>query len=283
MRIIVSVDKIIAEFQDIRITDFRKFYLQLRNYSGFKDQRFKGYLFNFSIYSGEECMFFSYANYYERTDVEGVPQKPLYTLRLETSPINYIRHNEIIEMIKSISEKMYFVSADVAYDIPLPLENIIVLSKNNNRKMKIRKEDGITRYFGKGYQRKTDSYCRIYDKAEQLRTEKGIEVEGELSRIEIVYKPDSRIKFDEISIIPPLQGDKFLGKIIDDLSWCNAKRRQQILNMQVGKGKYSPHIRREIKKILATQVDINFNQLASEEWSNIMSVPVNTLLIDYAV
>ncbi|MNG38968.1 hypothetical protein D3C84_1268580 [compost metagenome] len=53
--------------------------------------------------------------------------------------------------------------------------------------------------------------------------------------------------------------------------------------MQVGKGKYSPYIRREIKKILATQVDINFNQLASEEWANIMSVPVNTLLRGYAI
>ena len=273
MTVKIKVDKVVFDFCDIKFTDFMNFYISIRKDPSFQEVRSKGYNFGFSVNHGENCMFFSYENYQERT--AEVPHKPLYTLRLETAPINFKKYRNIIDQINRISGAVNFVSADVAYDLPVPLMRVFVMCNDDRRKINL---CGTTRYFGWGDQRKQNGYCRVYDKAEQLRVERQIFLRGDLSRIEIVYKPDRPVPFKEIMNKPPQQGIDYFGVIIDDLSWCRAKRRMQILNKQIGIGEETQYIRREIKKTLANQVEINFNQLASEDWANIISVPVKALL-----
>lgn len=38
-------------------------------------------------------------------------------------------------------------------------------------------------------------YCCFYDKKKELKEKYGIEIEGERSRVEIVYRPDSKTRF----------------------------------------------------------------------------------------
>jgi hypothetical protein len=277
--ILVSVDKVIIDFCDIRQSDFIKFYILMwKDFcsNSFKTNKPNGYLYPFSLYHNEDCMFFSYANYKEKEFKKGFPHKPTYTLRLETSPINLIKHKNVIGKIKAMCGDIHFVSADVAYDIPFPLHTVFVMSNDNRRKIYIPHEL-TTRYFGEGTQRKQNGYCRIYDKAAQLREQKNYRIDGDLSRIEIVYKPESRISFNEVAKHPPKQNKDYFAKIIDDLTWCKPKRRLEIINMQLRDGKYSQYLRREIKNTLTNQVDINFNQLASDEWANIMDAPASAL------
>lgn len=237
-----------------------------------------GYVFRFSLFADESYLFIQYMNYKEREYIEGELHKPLYTLRLETAPINLITHADIIQEIKAMCEGIYFVSADVAYDVTVPMHQVFVMSNHDSRKINPDYQD--TWYFGWPDERKKNAYCRIYDK---IAEQKGNpEVDGELTRIEIVYKPDGRIKFYEVMTYPPQQNEYYYAKIIDDLSCCKERRRKQILNQQRGLAEYSWHIRNEIKKSLANQVDIDFNQLASEEWANIMNAPASALINEKA-
>lgn len=236
------VDKVVFNFCDITMSDFRCFYHSISKSPSFRRVKSKGYIYGFSINHNEDCMFFSYGNYQE---ISAVPHKPFYTLRLETAPINFNKYSNVIDEIMRICGLANFVSADVAYDLPLPLTRVFVMCNDNRRKINL---CGTTRYFGWGNQRKQNGYCRIYDKANQLRAEKGILVVGDLSRIEIVYKPKRPIPCTEIIKIPPEQSKDYYGKIIDDLSWCTAKRRMQILDKQIGVAEETQYIRREIKK-----------------------------------
>lgn len=277
MHISVSVDKIRIDFCNIRQTDFFRFYYfwALKQPSIKTKQKPTGYIYRFSLYSGtEDYMFIQYINWKEKECIEGTPHKPLYTLRLETAPINLIKHKEIINKFMDMCEGIYFVSADVAYDVPVPMQRVFVMSNHDSRKINPEYPDSW--YFGWPTDRGKDAYCRVYDKIAEQKGDP--EVDGELTRIEIVYRPDWRIKFYEITKYPPQQTEYYYAKIIDDLSWCKARRRTQILNQQQGHGEHSLHIRKEIKKSLANQVDIDFNQLASNEWANIMNAPASALI-----
>lgn len=273
MTIQMDIDKVVFDFVGIKFSSFLYLYQCLRQDTTFRDVYNKGYIYNFAINYSDDCMFFSYLNYRERESGNG--HAALYTLRLETNPMNFAKYQDIIDLVSEISSDAKFVSADVAYDVPLPMERIFVMSQDNRRKIRL---DNDTRYFGKGEQRKHNGYCRIYNKAAELREQKQVPFDGDLTRIEIVYKPLERIHYSDVFKHPPRHNDYYYGKIIDDLSWCTPKMRQRILNKQVGIGRESQYIRREIKKALANQVDIDFNRLASEHWENKMSVPVKTLI-----
>lgn len=111
MRIKVSVDKIRIDFCNIRQSDFMRFLLRATKWGIFNINLPPiGYVFTFSLFAGESYLFIQYMNFKEREFIEGEPHKSLYTLRLETAPINLITHADIIQEIKAMCEGIYFVT-----------------------------------------------------------------------------------------------------------------------------------------------------------------------------
>lgn len=139
----------------------------------------------------------------------------LYTLRLETRPEQLERFSEIMEELRDMASDIDFVSCDVAYDVPVALGDVFIASKDMRRKLRPYKG---TRYFGLPHQRKQNGYFRVYDKELELREWRGIRIEGNLTRIEMVYKPEKRIRLADIGLHPPEQNTHYFASIITDWS-----------------------------------------------------------------
>ncbi|MGW6661577.1 hypothetical protein [Peribacillus sp. NPDC055009] len=70
--------------------------------------------------------------------------KPVGKLHIETHPKNIVAFSTLLNRLKAISKGVYFIATDVAFDVPVPLNNILVTS-NTGRKMNL---FNGTRYFG---------------------------------------------------------------------------------------------------------------------------------------
>jgi hypothetical protein len=138
------------------------------------------------------------------------PKGRAYTLRVETHP-EYIPHfMDVLAPLIERAKEIYFIWCDVAYDVPVQMDNVFVMSNDNRRKINMEKG---TRYYGEKHQRKTDAYCRIYDKKKQLG-EKGIIIDGDLTRIEIGYKPV--ILLNQVLENPPNHNKDYVTWIITE-------------------------------------------------------------------
>ncbi|EFM12534.1 replication initiation factor family [Paenibacillus curdlanolyticus YK9] len=197
-----------------------------------------------------------------------------YTLRLETRPEYYEQFTDELEEIRRQTSGVYFVSCDIAYDITISLDNVFVGSKDMRRELNLYKG---TRYFGEAHQRKQDGYCRVYDKQLELWERHRIQTDGELTRIEIVYKPESRIPLTDIINHPPTQNRQYFASIIEDWTVLPAKQVERVRNWQIGENTYTRYIRETIKQLLADR-SIDFDQLASEQWEAMLAKPCAALL-----
>lgn len=156
----------------------------------------------------------------------------------------------------------------------MPLTDVFVASHHMRRKLRQYKG---TRYFGLPHQRKQNGYCRVYDKKLELRQRRGIEIEGDLTRIEIVYKPELRIPLTDILQYPPEQNRHYFAGVIEDWTKLHAKQIERIRKWQTGADTYTRQIRESIKKTLADRA-IDFNRLASERWEQMMAKPYAAIL-----
>lgn len=201
--------------------------------------------------------------------------KPFGKLRLETHPKHLSEFSTLLKRLKEICSDIYFVSTDVAFDISLPLNNIFVTS-NTGRQMNIFQG---TRYFGGKGQRGKHGYCRIYDKREELAS-RGIVIDDELTRVEIVYKPTKPIKLEELLIGPPSLNKLYTGTIIN-LDKQVTPIYKAIISLLSGKmaiNEFSRHYRRVLKKQLDSQEQLNFDQMLQSAWSEQISIIKGFLL-----
>ncbi|GEC93734.1 hypothetical protein BBR01nite_60650 [Brevibacillus brevis] len=138
--------------------------------------------------------------------------------------------------------------------------------------------EGTTRYFGLPHQRKTNGYCRIYDKRLELWERQKIMLDHELSRIEIVYKPDQKILLTDVNVHPPEQNKQYFAAVVPDWSELPKRRLEQIRNLRDGVDMYDRRIRTAVKETLAAQYHVDFNRLAREQWESLVEVPCTALL-----
>jgi hypothetical protein len=129
-----------------------------------------------------------------------------------------------------------------------------------------------TRYFGLPHQRKQNGFCRAYDKALELWQRHGIGLEGNLTRIEMVYKPEIRMALQDIGRYPPEQNRQYFASVVEDWSMFTAKQAERIQSWQIGMEMYTRHVRENVKKTLAKRT-IDFNRLASEQWIELLKKP----------
>ncbi|MCM3034096.1 hypothetical protein [Niallia sp. MER 6] len=202
--------------------------------------------------------------------------KPFGKLRLETHPKYLSEFSTLLKKLKEISRDIYFVSTDVAFNIPLPLNNIFVTS-NTGRQMNIFQG---TRYFGGKGQRRKHGYCRIYDKKEELAS-KGIVINDELTRVEIVYKPTRPIKLEELLIEPPSFNKLYTGTIINLDNQLTPIYKAILICLLSGKmaiNEFSRHYRRVLKKQLDSQEQIDFDHVLQSAWVEQISTIKGILL-----
>ncbi|WP_249704710.1 hypothetical protein [Bacillus zhangzhouensis] len=196
-------------------------------------------------------------------------RKPFGKLRVETHPRYLQEFSTLLKMLKEMSQGVYFVSADIAFDFPIHLSNLLITS-NTGREMNIFQG---TRYFGGKGQRGKHGYCRVYDKKKELAT-KSIDIDRELTRIEIVYKPGKVKLFEELLTEIPSFNKLYTGVIINPEKTITPIHKAILICLMSGKmaiNEFSRHYRRVLKKHLATQEQINFDNMLKNVWVDQLS------------
>ncbi|MEC2074003.1 MULTISPECIES: replication initiation factor family protein [Bacillaceae] len=189
--------------------------------------------------------------------------KPVGKLHIETHPNNIEAFSTLLNALEKISKGVYFIATDVAFDIPVPLNNVFVTS-NTGRKMNL---FNGTRYFGGKGQRGKNGFCRIYDKKQEL-LKRGL-IKDELTRVEIVYKSSGKIELKELVQHPPSFNKYYSGWVINTDIRITPIYKAMIICLQNGDmtiNEFSRHYRRVMKKQLNNQETINFDQLIESEW-----------------
>lgn len=271
MKATISIDKFVMEYKDVPLGAY---------YGLIRDAAMNGFQMKETVYWGEYCyelhirkekkayLHVFYKNFRET-------KGHLHTLRLETRPEHYLHFYELLEPIRKVASRIYFVGCDVAYDVRTSLEHVVVIPMHGKRKMT---HEGTTRYFGLPCQRKTNGYCRIYDKKLELWEKQKIMLDHELSRIEIVYKPDKKILLTDVSGHPPEQNKQYFAAVVPDWSELPKRRSEQIRNLRDGVDMYDRRIRKAVKETLVARYHVDFNQLAREQWESLVEVPCAVLL-----
>lgn len=138
--------------------------------------------------------------------------KPYYSARLEVNPqkINK-QHEQALHMIQSeigSLEMCLLRGMDIAWDIPVMKENVIVIPKTGREENRVKG----TRYYG---YRGKDGYLKIYDKKKELEEVQGCKVDLEhLTRIEYHYKNDIGIPLSELDNKLDIQPSKFYDVVL---------------------------------------------------------------------
>ena len=129
---------------------------------------------------------------YDRAD------KRAYSLDMLRIKVNPNKHagtpllDAVMGILREYSREGYLVRYDYAIDVPVALNDVLVVSS--------RKEKGLykgTRYFG---QRHKHGYLKIYDKGKEQ------DLDTELTRIEYTLVPDEVPSWDNIVIRAPAEG-----------------------------------------------------------------------------
>ena len=266
MKASVSIDKFVMEYKEVPLAAY---------YGLMREAAMNGFPMKETVYWGDYCyelhirkgneayLHVFYKNFRET-------ERHLHTLRLETRPEHYLHFSQLLEPIRRVASGIYFVGCDVAYDVPTSLENVVVIPADMRRKMT---HCGTTRYFGLPHQRKTNGYCRIYDKRLELWEEQGIAIGHEWSRMEMVYKPDQKVLLSDVGRHPPKQNEKYFAAVVTDWDVLPRKRAEQIRNMRDGVNMYTQRIRKAVKETLANPYHVDFNGLAREQWESLVEVP----------
>jgi hypothetical protein len=262
----VSMDKLAVEYREMPAGYFMSWYGRLMFQQKYKIRRTEyKKIFVIQLHIRLERGVYLHVFYQNFRETSG----GLYTLRLETRPEYYERFSEWLAEFRQNTASIDFVSCDVAYDVSIPLSDVFVVSNHMRRKLRLHKG---TRYFGLPHQRKQDGYCRVYDKKLELWQRHCIQIDAELTRIEMVYKPEFRIPLMDILDYPPQHSRQYFASVIDDWTVFTEKDAKRIRNWQEGTDIYSRHIRESIKKKLADRA-LDFDRMASEKWVSLMAIP----------
>jgi hypothetical protein len=151
------------------------------------------------------------------------------------------------------------------------MSNVFIASKTG-RNMNV--YEG-SRYYGRKDESKAHAFCRNYDKKAE-RMSKGIEETGECTRVELVYRPDEKIPLESVIQFPPKFNDYYTCSVIADLQGVRAEKRAMILALQHGlmtPDELSKHHRSSIRELMAQQQPVDFDALAAQHWTDLITVP----------
>ncbi|MED4907663.1 hypothetical protein P9761_05370 [Brevibacillus centrosporus] len=133
-----------------------------------------------------------------------------------------------------------------------------------------------TRYFGRKSQRQQAGYCRVYDKRKEQEERKGKKTVGELTRVEIVYRPAEKIPMESLIQYPPQFNNLYFCQVLNDLTPLKPEKRAIALAVQNGlmtMDEFTPHHKRTIMQLLADQETVDFDEIAYEQWEENVLVP----------
>ncbi|MNO47731.1 hypothetical protein D3C76_380540 [compost metagenome] len=262
----VSIDRIVVDFTNV----YWKFFNPLRQWlSDYYNASFyvkeKGFKYRVRVREGKHWAYLSYQLVYAR-----LARK--HTLRLECPPDSLVHFQSWISEIGNHATEILYVRSDVAFDIPLPLTELFVLSLTG-RNMKKRKG---TFYSNKRHQRQVAGYCRVYDKKLELLQRRGVSIEGDLTRFEIVYKPDEKIPMSVLVQFPPQFNRLYLCSQVVGLEQMKPKLQQRVNGLMSGEleqKQVTGYYRREIEKQMRQRPTLDFNKVAEEQWEDVITIP----------
>ncbi|MBN3524081.1 hypothetical protein [Paenibacillus apiarius] len=105
-------------------------------------------------------------------------------------------------------------------------------------------------------------------------------IDHELTRIEIVYKPEKRIPLAELLHHPPEQNKQYFAAVVTDWDSLPKKRAEQAQRLRDGADieEVTPYIRKKVKETLAPSSQVDFNELAREAWEPLLEELCGVLL-----
>lgn len=261
----LSIDRIVIKYRDVYWSFFNPFKQSICDYYGIKEYIGKtGFKYHLHIRECPDRYFhISYQLCY-------APKSKKHPLRIETHPDHLEHFKPILDALRAHASSIWFVRCDVAFDIPRPMNQVFTASRTGRR---MNLYEG-TRYYGGKRQRQQAGYCRVYDKREEQRERKRKDIGGELTRVEIVYKPEEKILMDSLVQFPPTLNNLYSCFILTDVTPLKPEKRAMLLVVHQGlmtMDDFTPHHRRMIQKLLESQETIDFDQIAQKQWGENMS------------
>lgn len=164
----------------------------------------QSFYYNYVVSIDEDNSF--WFGFCHNTEMRSTNDKLLYNFTIEFNP-NKIKDNKILMYLLNLSGEWYIKSYDLALDIKVSILDIIFDMSGKHSSMMLNNGfDDKTIYLGKGENR-----VKIYNK----KRESNLNINGELTRIEISHKMDDfnisdtyKLKFD--GKFPSLYLNKYL-------------------------------------------------------------------------
>ncbi|MFS0556351.1 hypothetical protein [Brevibacillus fortis] len=275
MKAKVSIDKFVVEYTDVTFGAYYGLVIRAAK---------SGELYKQTMYHGD-----GYSHELHLRKADGAylhvfyrnwrePEGSTYTLRLETRPEYYFHFKGVLDRLRRVANGIYYVNCDLAYDVQASMKDVVVFPNDGRRKMKHYKG---TRYFGDKHQRKTNGFCRNYNKRLELLENQNVVIDHELTRIEIVDKPEKRIPVEELLHHPPKQNKHYFAAVVTDWGNLPKKRAQQARQLRDGveiEKKKDWYTRKVVKETLAPSSQVDFNELAREAWEPLLEELCGVLL-----
>jgi len=219
----VSVDRMVLEYKDVYWNFFNEFKRRICDFYGITEYiGNKGFKYHLHIKETKEVyMHISFQPYHE-------PKSMKHTLRIESHPEHLLTFRHILDRLRQNASSIWFIRCDVAFDIPKPMSQVFTVSRTGRR---MNRFEG-TRYYGRENQRQQHGYCRIYDKREEQLQRKGRQMEGELTRMEIVYAPKEKIQMEYMIQYPPTFNRLYTCTVLDDMMKIKPEKRAMVLAIQ---------------------------------------------------
>lgn len=262
----VSIDRIVIDFTDVYWDFFNEFHKRICHFYGVKmTVGERGFQYRIRINTGEQFLHISYKLVY-------APKTRKNTLRIEAYPKSLVYFRYWLEQIRDFANEILLVRCDVAFDIPVPINDLFTMS-TKGRKLRLFKG---TRYYNGKHQRQENGYCRVYDKKRQLLETGRQKIRGERTRMEIVYAPKGKIPLASLVQYPPQFNSKYLCAVLTDLSKFTPKVGRLVQEIQLGElfpQDLKPYYRKQIQNQMNSQDVINLNELAAEQWQEAITLP----------
>lgn len=279
----VSMDKMTIEFKDIHMEFFIQYVfgdLKKNSYVELEedeDKKSKAFVYTVKVKRGLYkglCITYQHIGW-------GITKDNRYSLWLRINPKNLEFFTDLFKTLRENSSAVNFVRGEIAFDIPRHLDDVLLFpyrKRNFNYCVD-------TTYYGEREDQGKHGYCRFYDKKKHLREEKGIEIEGERSRVEITWFPKYKERFllSELPTRTPDFNNIYQSFVITERAALEPKWKSVVdaLTRRITHlFDYSSNDRRKLRNALTSQFEIDFNALLAQQWKTLVEPFVDLILLD---
>lgn len=269
----VSVDRIIIEYTRVSLDFFNSYIAKnLCDYYHANINPNSSKAFHYTVCFKENDGHYLHLSYKLMSEKKATH----YTLWAETNPEYMVTFRNVFKTLSRNAKEINFVLCDVAFDIPYATHEVFLISRTG-RKPSYYKN---TTYYGTGKDRRKHGYCRFYDKKKQLREVEKKDVVGELSRVEMVYRPDSYDRFSMRDLLArsPNFNRLYQCHILTDTDKLIPKKKkvvEAIISRTMAYKELSTYQRGALKKDLSSQLEVNFDTLSEQQWKELINLYVS--------